>query len=126
MHNIEFYEDRNGVSELWDFLVSLQVRASKNKDARIQHKQIVQYIQLLEDHGTMLGESITKHIVDGIWELRPGYNRVFFFFWSEDTYVLLHCFRKKSKKTPAREIERARAERADWISRKGYCHGNLE
>ena len=52
MYNIEFYEDTAGVSELWNFLDDLQRKATTNKDARIQHKQIVMYIQLLEDHGT--------------------------------------------------------------------------
>lgn len=37
----------------------------------------------------------------------------------DDAYVLLHQFRKKTQKTPRREIEKAKAERDDWISRKG-------
>jgi len=119
MYNIEFYKDANGVSELWDFLDDLQKKAASNKDARIQHKQIVQYIQLLEDHGTRLGENITKHIDEDIWELRPGNNRVFYFFMKDNTFVLLHHFRKKTMKTPPREIARAKAERNDWLSRKG-------
>ena len=79
MFNIEFYSNSKGVSELWDFLEDLQERAVSNKDARIQHKQIAQYIQLLADHGTRLGEKITKHLEEDIWELRPGNNRVLFF-----------------------------------------------
>ena len=75
MYKIVFYETSDGVSELWNFLDDLQQRASTNKDARIQHKQIIQYIQLLEDHGTRLGEKITKHLDEDIWELRPGDNR---------------------------------------------------
>ena len=47
MYNIEFYEDSNGRSELWEFLESLRVKAATNKDARIQYKQISLYIQLL-------------------------------------------------------------------------------
>lgn len=35
MYNIEFYEDSNGRSELWDFLESLRVKAATNKDTRI-------------------------------------------------------------------------------------------
>lgn len=54
MYNIEFYEDSNGRSELWEFLESLRVKAATNKDARIQYKQISLYIQLLEDNGTRL------------------------------------------------------------------------
>ena len=116
---VEFYSTVDGKSELWDFLDDLQKKALKNKDARIQHKQIMQYIQLLEDHGTRLGEKITKHIEEDIWELRPGNNRVLFFYFRNDTFVLLHHFRKKTKKTPQREIVKAKAERDDWIKRKG-------
>ena len=58
MYNIEFYEDSNGRSELWEFLESLRVKAATNKDARIQYKQISLYIQLLEDNGTRLNEDI--------------------------------------------------------------------
>ena len=41
MYNIEFYEDANGHSELWDFFEELRLKAATNKDARIQPKQNV-------------------------------------------------------------------------------------
>lgn len=117
MYNIEFYEDSNGRSELWEFLESLRVKAATNKDARIQYKQISLYIQLLEDNGTRLNENITKHLDDDIWELRPGNNRVLYFYFQNDTFVL--CINSaKNSKTPKREIERAKAERDDYLARK--------
>ena len=119
MFNIEFYSSADGVSELWDFLDDLQKRAVTNKDARIQHKQIIQYIQLLEDHGTRLGEPVTKHLEEDIWELWPGSNRILFFYHKDNTFILLHQFRKKTQKTPRRETRKATAERDDWIVRKG-------
>lgn len=119
MYNVEFYEAADGSSELWDFLEDLRMKAPTNKDARIQFKQISLYIQLLQDNGTRLGENITKHLEDDIWELRPGNNRVLYFFFKDDTFVLLHQFRKKTQKTPRREIEKAKAERNDYISRRG-------
>ena len=118
MFDIEFYQTSDGFSEIWEFLDDLQQKSLHSKDARIQHKQISLYIQLLADHGTHLGEKITKHLEEDIWELRPGNNRLLFFFFRDDTYVLLHAFRKKTQKTPRREIEKAKAERDDWISRK--------
>ena len=118
MYTVEFYETADGRSELWDFLEELRMKAATNKDARIQYKQISLYIQLLQDNGTRLNENITKHLEDGIWELRPGNNRVFYFFFENDTFVLLHYFRKKSQKTPKREIEKAKNERADYVARK--------
>ena len=119
MNQVVFYEDANGVSELWNFLDDLLQRSSGSKDARIQHKQVVYYIELLQRNGTRLPETITKNIVEDIWELRPGDNRVFYFFFRDNTFVLLHHFRKKSQKTPQREIDRAIAERDDFLSRKG-------
>ena len=119
MNQVVFYEDANGVSELWNFLDDLLQRSTGNKDARIQHKQIVYYIELLQKNGTRLPETITKNIIEDIWELRPGDNRVFYFYFRDNTFVLLHHFRKKSQKTPQREIDRAIAERDDFLSRKG-------
>ena len=101
MYKIEFYETQNGESELWNFLENLRQKSTTNKDLR-----------------TRLGENITKHLDDGIWELRPGNNRVFYFFMEEDTFVLLHHFRKKSQKTPRREIEKAKVERKDYLERR--------
>jgi len=118
MYTIQFYEDSSGKSELWEFLEELRVKAATSKDARIQYKQISLYIQLLQDNGTMLPENITKHLDDGIWELRPGSNRVFYFFYQDNTFVLLHQFRKKSQKTPQRELKKAKAERDNYLARK--------
>ena len=117
MYQIVFYEDARGVSELWIFLDDLLQRSSESKDARIQHKQIVYYIELLQRNGTRLPENITKNIIENIWELRPGDTRIFYFFHCNNTFVLLHSFRKKSQKTPRVEIERAIAERDDYLYR---------
>ena len=118
MYRVEFYETKDGQCPVWEFLEGLREKASTNKDARIQHKQASLYIELLQQNGTRLNDNITKHLEDGIWELRPGNNRVFYFFYENNTFVLLHQFRKKSQKTPKREIERAKNERADYLFRK--------
>lgn len=117
-YNIEFYEKQNGESEVWNFLETLRSKSNSNKNARIQYRQIMLYIQLLQDNGTQLPDNITKHIEEDIWELRPGNNRVFYFYSKDNTYVLLHSFRKKSQKTPRREINKAKAERDDYLSRR--------
>lgn len=118
MYTVEFYETQDGECQVWDFLEGLRIKAASNKDSRIQHKQASLYIELLQQNGTHMSENITKHLEDGIWELRPGNNRVFYFFFQDDIFVLLHQFRKKSQKTPKREIEKAKRERDDYLSRK--------
>ena len=118
MYNVEFYETQDGKSQIWEFLEDLRIKAATSKDARIQHKQASLYIELLQQNETRLNENITKHLEDGIWELRPGNNRVFYFFFQDNTFVLLHQFRKKTQKTPKREIEKAKLERDDYLFRK--------
>ena len=120
MYTVEFYETRDGQCPVWEFLENLRIKSASNKNARIQHKQASLYIELLQQNGTRLNDNITKHLEDGIWELRPGNNRVFYFFYENNTFVLLHQFRKKSQKTPKREIEKAKSERIDYLSRKEH------
>ena len=120
MYTVEFYETRDGQCPVWEFLENLRIKSASNKDARIQHKQAGLQIELLQQNGTRLNDNITKHLEDGIWELRPGNNRVFYFFYENNTFVLLHQFRKKSQKTPKREIEKAKSERIDYFSRKEH------
>ena len=118
MFNIDFYETSDGHSDIQEFLDSLRVKAVSVKDARIQYGQIARCIELLQENGTNLPVQIAKHLDEEIWELRPGDNRVLFFYFNEGTYVLLHHFRKKTQKTPPREIARAKFEMKDYIARK--------
>ena len=92
-YTVEFYENANGESDIWNFLETLRIKSSTNKDARIQYKQLCLCIQLLE-------------------------NRIFYFYYKDNTFVLLHSFRKKSQKTPKQEIWRAKQERDDYLLRK--------
>ena len=118
MYRIRFYETASGFSDILEFLISLRNQAMTSKDARIQYKQVARYIYLLQKEGTNLPVDIAKYLSDDIWELRPGNNRVFFFYHDNGTYILLHHFRKKSQKTPKKEIQKASSEMKDYISRK--------
>ena len=113
MYKVVFYEEKPGYSSLENYILDLSTKTTK--DARIQFRKISQYIDLLATYGTRLSQDITKHIKDGIWELRPGFNRIFYFYYKNNTYVLLHMFRKKSTKTPKHEIERAIKERGNYL-----------
>ena len=118
MYEIIFYEKKNGDSDVWNFLEKLRKKSTTNKDARVQYKQAALYIELLQNNGIRLPENITKHIDENIWELRPGSNRIFYFCCNNNQFILLHSFRKKTQKTPRREIEKAKSERDDYLSRK--------
>jgi phage-related protein len=119
MYDIVLYEDARGNSPVQDLLDELDSKAQYEKNARIQLRQIMFYLEILKGSGTRIGEPYTKHIKEEIWELRPGHNRILFFAWKGDTFILLHAFRKTSRKTPPCEIEKADREKQDWVSRIG-------
>ena len=127
MYTVEFYETRDGHSPVWEFLEDLRIKSASNKDARIQHKQAGLYIELLQQNGTRLNDNITKHLEDGIWELRPGNNRVFYFFYENNTFVLLHQFRKKSQKTPKHKIEKQKTNESITLTERSMTnYENME
>lgn len=119
MFKVVFYEDKNGKSEIYEQMMDLANKSNTNKDCRIQLKQITLYVDLLKQIGMRIPKKITKHIRDEIWELRPGNNRIMFFCHIENTFVLLHMFRKQTQKTPNRKIEKAFDEMNDYIARHG-------
>lgn len=119
MPNVELYEDAHGRCPFHIFCSEVQ-SSGGGKNAKVQLTQIFRQIRLLEEVGTRgLTGGAVKHIRDGIWELRPGNNRVLFFFWQEDTYVILHAFRKTTQQIPPQQLEQAEREVKDWISRHG-------
>lgn len=115
MHKIYFYKDKNGNEPVAEYIADL---AQKNdKDSRIKLNKIRDYIKALSEYGTRAGEPYIKHLDGEIWELRPLRDRILFIGWVNGSYVLLHHFMKKTQKTPAREIEKAKRELADLIER---------
>lgn len=117
MYEIIFYRTRSGKSEIEDFLDDLKKKAKTNKTARINRTKILAYLEALSQYGTRIGQPVVKHIEGSIWELRPLSNRIFFFYWKDNTFVLLHHFVKKSQKIPEREIEQARLKLKDFLER---------
>ncbi len=115
MHKISFYRDRSGNEPVFEYLKELTAKTDKN--SRINANKINDYIEILRVYGTQAGEPYIKHLDGEIWELRPLRNRILFVAWTGDGYVLLHHFIKKTQKTPAREIEKAKRELADLIER---------
>lgn len=119
MNEIIIYETLEGYSGFKEELENLARKSLHSKDARIQLNQIILLLNLLQQNGTNLPIKIAKHIQDDIWELRPGHNRILYFHFRDGKYIILHMFRKKTNKTPKREIEKAIKERNDFFQRNG-------
>ena len=117
MFKIKFYEDSNGISPVSDYIDELDRKASTDKDSRVRLGKILRYISLLETYGTRAGLPASKHIADGIWELRPMNDRFFYAYWKENTFIILHHFVKKTQKTPPQEIDQAKRNLKDFLER---------
>ena len=65
----------------------------------------------------MVGEPIVKLLKMIFGNLRPLNNRIFFFYFKDNKFILLHYFIKKTNKTPKKEIEEARNRMNDFIAR---------
>ena len=77
-------------------------------------------IVFLKKHGfeaNRYKRQLIKKIEGDLYELRPGNNRIFFFYFDGKKFVLLHGFRKKTQKTPQHEIETAMKQMDDYIRR---------
>lgn len=100
MFEIIFYRDKNGKSEIVDYLDFLGKQAKNSKDARINREKILSYMAALAEYGTRIGTPFVKHIEDNLWELRPLANRIFFFYWKDNKFIMVHHYIKKSQKAP--------------------------
>ena len=78
-------------------------------------------IFILQEKGNILREPYSKHLDDGIFEIRcqmgNDISRVLYFFCCGKTIVLTNGFIKKSQKTPRRELELAKKYRKDYLER---------
>lgn len=110
MNKIVFFKDQKGREPVKEFILSLKAKAAGNKNARINHDKIIDYIEYLESDGLAIGEPYIKHLDGEIWELRPLRNRILFVALFGNTFYLLHHFLKKTQKTPRNEIEKAKRE----------------
>ncbi len=110
---IVFYDKPDGSEPAKEFLLSL--------DKKMRAK-IVMLIELLAENGSALREPYSKHLVDGIFELRAkvgsDISRVFYFFVIGKRIVLTNGFIKKTQKTPKSEIELAKKYRNEFLNRE--------
>lgn len=98
---VEFYVKQNGEQPVKDFLLSL--------DKKMRAKML-SIIAKLQDNGYELREPYSKHLSEGIFELRAkqgsDITRVLYFFVINQHIILTNGFVKKTQKTPQNEIER--------------------
>ncbi len=80
-------------------------------------------LKVLQEQGNRLREPYSKHLEDGIFEVRgkvgSDISRVLYFFYYGGRIILTNGFIKKTQKTPSGEIEKAKLYRKDFMERFG-------
>lgn len=61
MYTVEFYEDKNGISEVCDYFMKLSKESETNKNAQINKNKIFSYVRALEEYGTRIGKPIVLY-----------------------------------------------------------------
>lgn len=115
MYEIKLYRTSGGKSPVEEYLKELK------RDGNVKElAQIKTYEERLAEHG-MAVNNVFPHTIrklnDDVYELRPGSNRIFFFYYTGNEFVLLHAYRKHGQKAPPSEIKKAENERKDYIRR---------
>lgn len=112
MYEIVIYMRDSGSCPFKEFLQDMSQTSHNQK----QLEQIILYTKKLEEYGMNIGKyfvrDAVKKLESDLYELRPAKVRIFFTI-TKGKFVFLHAYRKKSQKTPPREIENARQEIRD-------------
>ncbi len=106
------FAEYNGKIEMNDFLDELSI-----KDRAKVFAYIEKLAELLEINAFLTGK-ISKHIDDGIFELKvklqKGESRSFYFYEENKMIIFTHGFIKKTRRTPSLEIDKAKRIRNYW------------
>jgi phage-related protein len=113
---IDFFENDRGASPPRAFLLALPTKAQA---------KLLRALELLEDYGPTMGEPYVKAIrgKSGLMELRTSLGsdafRLFFFHAGGRRLVVVHGIRKKSKRTPLRDLDTAERRMLEHTRRLG-------
>lgn len=112
MFTIIFYETLANKCPIAEFIAGLP----KNLQAKA-----IRDIDILAERGYHLREPYSKHLRDGLFELRIQVSgdaaRIFYFFFIDEMIVLVDGFIKKTQKTPSGELENALRYKTDYERR---------
>ena len=114
-----YFEDNKGVAPVRDYILALPT-AKKAK--------VFAYLHHLENVGPSMRRPMADYMGDrsGLYELRPGRNRVIYFYLQRNKIILLHAFLKKTEAIPEADI-RVAEDRKDICETLGkYQMVNFE
>lgn len=101
-----------GDCPLLEFLADLE--GSLARDGR----RMLALLDRVAHHGPPHNTDISHQVGEGLWEFIQGRIRVIWFYDRGRMVIATHGFVKKSRKTPALELERARRRQQEYVQNR--------
>ena len=109
---IIYWESNRGIAPVYEFIEKLEER---------EQSKIYNSLELLEEYGPQIGFSHSKKLKGfDVWELRIlGSNnlRIFYASIPGRSFLLLYGIKKKSQKTPVKEIKTAQERLEKYLTK---------
>jgi len=93
--SLYFYVDERGNNPVKEFMENLPEKEKSKVHA---------YMAELREHSYNLRRPMADYLGNGLYELRPRDNRIFYFFFLRDEIVLLHAIRKRTDRIPEGDL----------------------
>lgn len=95
LRSVSYFVDKRGYVPVKEFINTFSPK---------EKAKIFAYIEELKEQGYSLHRPMAAYLGEGIYELRPKNNRIFYFFYLRDNIVLLHAIRKKTDRIPEGDL----------------------
>ncbi len=95
LSGVYYFVDKDRNKPVKEFIGSLTIK---------EQTKVYAYIRELKRQGNNLHRPTADYLRDGIYELRPKKNRIFYFFYLRDSAVLVHAIKKKTEKIPENDL----------------------
>ena len=117
-YEVEYVELENNEKPFEEFVLGLTLKE------RAKIFETINYFLELKNNDLSIKEKLSKHLEDGIFELRTYLSdkiaRTFYFYQKGAKIIITHGFIKKTQKSPRKEIEKAKALRKLYNERRSY------
>ena len=113
LKGIYYFVDKDGNKPVREFIHSLTEK---------EQTKVYAYITELKMQGNNLRRPMADYLEDGIYELRPKDNRIFYFFYLRDRAILVHAIKKHVKKVPGNDLRLCLKRKIETES----CGTNIE
>ena len=96
LEGVYYFVDEKGVNPVKEFIHSLPPK---------EQTKVYAYINELKIKGWNLRRPMADYLSEDIYELRPRYNRIFYFFYLGNRAILVHAIKKRSKEIPSGDLQ---------------------